>query len=60
MQLPTELAEQLAQDVAQAPVAPEGWVSLPGGIIIKKNTLIILGVALAVAIVWWYTRKKKR
>lgn len=62
MQLPTELVEALAQNTAPAPVGmaiPEGWVSLPGGIIIKKSTLIILGVAIVLAIVWWKTRKKK-
>lgn len=62
MQLPTELVEALAQSTAPVPanmVIPEGWVSLPGGIIIKKSTLIILGVAIVLAIVWWKTRKKK-
>lgn len=64
MALPSELAQQLAADIAPAPadgiVVPEGWVRLPGGIIIKKGTLILLGVAIAVALAYWYSKRKKK
>jgi hypothetical protein len=64
MELPQELMETLAQHTAPAPPAdvavPEGWVRLPGNIVIKKTTLIVLGVVIALALVWWYTRKKKK
>lgn len=63
MNLPQELAESLGADVATAPATgavPEGWVALPGGIVIKKNTAILLGVALVVLIAWWYSNRKKR
>lgn len=62
MQLPQELIQQLAGDVVPSldnAVVPDGWVRLPGGIIIKKTTLILLGLALAVVLVWWYTKHKK-
>lgn len=62
MQLPQELADALTNDVAQAPadiVVPEGWIRLPGGIIMKKATALLLGVAIALVLVWWYKKKKK-
>jgi LPXTG-motif cell wall-anchored protein len=62
MSLPAELADQLAGEVVPAadniPV-PEGWTRLPGGIIIKKSTLLILGLALAIFLVWYFKKKKK-
>lgn len=63
MGLPQELMESLGADVTAAPAAgtvPEGWVSLPGGIIIRKSTAILLGVALIVLVAWWYSNRKKR
>lgn len=64
MELPQALADQLAADVAPAPAdsiaLPEGWIRLPGGIIMKKSTAIILGIAIAVFLVWWYQKKKKK
>jgi len=63
MQLPQELMQQLGADVAQSPdgvVVPDGWIRLPGGIVMKKTTAILLGLALAVFMVWWYTKKKKK
>ncbi len=63
MQLPQELLQQLAGDMAPAPQnlpVPEGWISLPGGIVMKKSTAILLGLALAAVLIWWYTRKKKK
>jgi len=63
MQLPQELTDALRTDVAQAPgdgiMVPDGWVRLPGGIIMKKATALILTVAIIVAIVWWYKKHKK-
>lgn len=63
MSLPTELMQQLAGDVTASPdgvVVPDGWIRLPGGIIMKKTTAIVLGLAIAVALVWWYSKKKKK
>jgi LPXTG-motif cell wall-anchored protein len=63
MQLPQELMQQLGADVAQSPVGvvvPVGWIRLPGGIVMKNTTAILLGLALAVFMVWWYTKKKKK
>lgn len=62
MGLPQELMESLGADVTQAPAGavPEGWIALPGGIVIRKNTAILLGVALVVLIAWWYSNQKKR
>lgn len=63
MGLPQELIHQLAGDIAPAAegvMIPDGWIRLPGGIIIKKTTAIILGMALTVVLVWWYTKKKKK
>lgn len=63
MSLPTELMQQLAGDVTTSPdgvLVPDGWIRLPGGIIMKKTTAIILGLAIAVALVWWYSKKKKK
>ena len=62
MALPTELTDQLAGDIVPSadnlPI-PEGWVRLPGGIIIKKTTLLILGLALAIFLVWYFKKKKE-
>jgi hypothetical protein len=64
MQLPQELADQLADDVAPAPadgiMLPEGWIRLPGGIIMKKSTALLLGLCIALVMVWWYKNKKKK
>lgn len=64
MQLPQELADALTNDVAPAPatdiMVPEGWVRLPGGIIMKKSTALLLGVCIALVMVWWYKNKKKK
>lgn len=63
MQLPQELTDALRTDVAQAPadgiLVPEGWVRLPGGIIMKKATALLLAVAITLAVVWWYQKRKK-
>lgn len=63
MQLPQELADALRTDVAPAPadgiVVPEGWVRLPGGIIMKKSTAMLLTIAIIIALVWWYKKRKK-
>ena len=63
MQLPQDLADQLIDNVAPAPadgiVVPEGWIRLPGGIIMRKATALILGLAIAIAVIWWYKKKKK-
>jgi hypothetical protein len=54
MTLPTELAQALA-DAEQT----TDMITLPGGIIMKKQTAIILAiVALGIAI--WYANKKKK
>ena len=62
MELPQELIQQLAADTvpsAEGVTVPDGWIRLPGGIIMKKTTAILLGVAIALVIVWFYTKKKK-
>jgi hypothetical protein len=63
MQLPQELTDALQGDVAPAPadgiMLPEGWIRLPGGIIMKKATALLLAVAITIAIVWWYKKHKK-
>ncbi len=64
MELPQALADQLTNDVLQAPadgvIVPEGWIRLPGGIIMRKSTALILGVAIALVMVWWYQKRKKK
>jgi hypothetical protein len=62
MQLPTELAQQLAADTMPDPggLVPADMIRLPGGIIMKKTTAILLGIAIALAFVYWYTQKKKK
>lgn len=62
MQLPTELAQQLAGSVSPDPggMLPADMVRLPGGIIMKKTTAILLGIAIVLALVYWYTQKKKK
>ena len=63
MELPQALADQLTNDMVQAPadiVVPEGWIRLPGGIIMRKSTALILGVAIAIVMVWWFKKRKKK
>ena len=62
MQLPADLAQQLAADTQADPggMIPADMVRLPGGIIMKKTTAILLGIAIVLALVYWYTQKKKR
>ena len=62
MQLPTDLAQQLAGDTMPDPggMLPADMVRLPGGIIMKKTTAILLGIAIVLAFVYWYSRKKKK
>lgn len=62
MQLPSDLAQQLAADTQPDPggVIPTDMIRLPGGIIMKKTTALLLGLAIVLALVYWYTHKKKR
>ena len=62
MQLPADLAQQLAADTQPDPggMIPADMIRLPGGIIMKKTTAILLGIAIVLALVYWYTQKKKR
>ncbi len=62
MQLPTDLAQQLAGETQPDPggMLPADMVRLPGGIIMKKTTAILLGIAIVLALVYWYTNKKKK
>jgi hypothetical protein len=63
MRLPTELADQLVNNSVQHPEnwpVPPDYVRLPGGVIIAKKTLWVLGIALAAAIVYWVYYKKKK
>ncbi len=63
MQLPVELTDQLKDHMfplgADAPL-PADMVRLPGGIVMKRNTAILLGAAIIVAVIWYLTRKKKK
>ena len=61
--LPQELIDRLGDDTTPAPAdgtLPAGYVRLPGGIMMPKQTLLILGLAIAVVIVWLMTRKKNK
>lgn len=64
MQLPDELAQQLAGYLGADPganiVLPPDMIRLPGGIIMKKTTALVLGIAIVLALVYWYTSKKKK
>ena len=62
MQLPTELAQQLAGAVVADPggVLSADLIRLPGGIVMKKTTALLLGVAIVIAFLYWYSKKKKK
>lgn len=62
MQLPTELAQQLAGSVVSDPggALPADLIRLPGGIVMKKTTAILLGIAIVLTLVYWYTEKKEK
>lgn len=63
MQLPTALTDQLKDHMfplgADAPL-PADMIRLPGGIVMKRNTALLLGAVLIIALVWYLTRKKKK
>lgn len=47
--------------VSQGPVNQPAVVRLPGGIVIPKQTAIILAaIIVAIAIWWWQSRKSKK
>lgn len=40
---------------------PEAMITLPGGIIVKKRTMVVLAIAtITVAILWMLSQKKKK
>jgi hypothetical protein len=43
----------------QAPAVASDSIRLPGGIVIPKQTAILLAIVIAVAI-WWLLKSKKR
>ncbi len=54
MQLPTELSQALA-DAEQS----TEMVTLPGGIVMKKQTAVLLAI-IALGLAIWYMNKKKK
>lgn len=55
MQLPTELSQALA-DAEQS----TEMVTLPGGIVMKKQTAVILAIVALGLTLWYMNRKKKK
>lgn len=55
MQLPTELSQALA-DAEQS----TEMITLPGGIVMKKQTAVIIAIVALGLLIWQMNRKKKR
>lgn len=55
MQLPTELSQALA-DAEQS----TEMITLPGGIVMKKQTAVILAIVALGLAIWYMNRKKKK
>lgn len=55
MQLPTELSQALA-DAEQS----TELITLPGGIVMKKQTAVILAIVALGLLIWQMNRKKKK
>lgn len=55
MQLPTELSQALA-DAEQS----TEMITLPGGIVMKKQTAVILAIVALGLLIWQMNRKKKK
>ena len=58
MQAPMALPTELAQALADAEQTTE-MITLPGGIIMKKQTALILAI-IALGLAVWYMNKKKK
>lgn len=63
-------AHALGEEATAAPTVPSNpvvvaepdtMVTLPGGIIVKKRTMVVLAIAtITVAILWMLSKKKKK
>ena len=58
MQAPMQLPTELSQALADAEQSTE-MITLPGGIVMKKQTAVILAV-VALGLALWYMNKKKK
>lgn len=58
MQAPMQLPTELSQALADAEQSTE-MITLPGGIVMKKKTAVILAI-VALGLALWYMKKKKK
>ena len=58
MQAPMQLPTELSQALADAEQSTE-MITLPGGIVMKKQTAVILAI-VALGLALWYMKKKKK
>jgi len=58
VQAPMQLPSELSQALADAEQTTE-LITLPGGIVMKKQTAVILAI-VALGLALWYMKKKKK